>query len=283
MGQVPVGNHVVQKRLKFVEKLFVRIVRPMYILVARRIPANTLGEPLRVRSAPSVKPLRFLNLDRFPFNKHSLTPQLNQAVDHLARHVSASWTTDRPITEIRLIGHTDNTGEEKFNAQLGDKRAQAVKTALQARLKSFMNRVLIVIDPSPGKTAPIANNGTKDGRSRNRRVEVFVTFGVVPIPPPPPPPPPCIDPRKCIKDVPPVPTPPWPPIPPGPKPKSIEQWLDEKLSRVPKWLAWIIKKAVIEGSCMALEGALGRVVGGLSEGDKDELRRKCSERAKQPF
>ena len=257
----------------------------MYILVTRRIPGNRLGEPRRVRTALPARPLRFLNLDRFPFNKHSLTPELNRMVDQLARHVSTSWTTDQPINEIRLIGHTDNTGEEKFNAQLGDKRAEAIKTALQTRIKSFLNRVLIVVDPSPGETAPIATNGTKDGRSRNRRVEVFVTFGIIPTPPPPPPPP-CIDPRKCVKDVPTsvIVTPPGQtPIPPGPKPKSIEQWLDEKLSRLPNWLSWSIKKAVIEGSCMALEMSLGKAVGGLSEGEKNELRRQCSERAKKPL
>jgi hypothetical protein len=256
----------------------------MFLLVGRKISENRLGEPRRVRPGLRVKPLRFLNLDRFPFNKHSpLTARLNQMVDHLAWHVSSSWNTDQPISVIRLIGHTDSTGEEKYNAQLGDKRAEAIKTALQSRLKSFMDRVLIVVEPSPGETEPTANNATMDGRSRNRRVEVFVTFGVTP-PAPPPPPPPCIDPRRCLKpreDI--TPPPWWQDISKGRKSKSVEQWLDEKLARLPRSLSWPIKKAVIEGSCMALEVALAKVVGGISESEKDELRRQCSERAKKPI
>lgn len=255
----------------------------MYLLAGRKIPENRLGEPGQVRPGLRIKPLRFLNLDRFPFNNHSpLTARLNQMVDHLARHVSSSWNTDQPISVIRLIGHTDSTGEEKYNAQLGDKRAEAIKTALQSRLKSFMNRVLIVVEPSPGETEPTANNATMDGRSRNRRVEVFVTFGVTP--PAPPPPLPCIDPRRCLKapeDI--TPPPWWQDISKGRKAKSVEEWLDEKLARLPRWLSWPIKKAVIEGSCMALEVALGKVVGGMSESEKDELRRQCSERAKKPI
>ena len=34
---------------------------------------------------------------------------------------------------------------------------------------------------------------------------------------------------------------------------------------------------------MALEVALAKVVGGISESEKDELRRQCSERAKKPI
>jgi outer membrane protein OmpA-like peptidoglycan-associated protein len=260
----------------------------MYIVEDRR-PENRLAEFRVVSPRLRVKPLRFLNLDEFQFNKHSLTPRLNQLLDHLARHVTASWNTDQRIEVIRLVGHTDSTGEEKYNAQLGNKRAEAIKAALQSRLKSFMNRVLIVVDPSPGETEPTADNRTTEGRRRNRRVEVFVTFGSPSPPPPPPPPPPCIDPRKCIKEVPQgsvIITKPWPygtTTPPGPKPKSIEQQLDEKLAHLPRWLSWPIKKAVIEGSCMGLEVALGKVVGGLSESDKDEFRRQCSDRAKKPF
>jgi hypothetical protein len=257
----------------------------MYIVEGKRpISGGRFGESTLIRP----KPLRFLNLDRFIFNKYSLTPRLSQMVDQLAQHVRLSWNTNQPISVIRLIGHTDSIGEKNKNVILGNQRAETVKAALQSRLKNFMDRVLIVVEPSPGVLEPIASNGTTDGRSQNRRVEVFVTFGVTP-PPPSPPPPICIDPRKCVTDLPPEsvivtkPGPYWGPITPGQKGKSPEQIVDEMLSRLPRWLAWPIKKALIEGSCMALEMALGNVVGRLSETEKDELRRQCSERAKKPL
>jgi outer membrane protein OmpA-like peptidoglycan-associated protein len=259
----------------------------LYFRIRRQLADNTFGEPRFATRGLAAKPLRFLNLDRFQFNKHSLTPRLNQMVDHLARHVSLSWNTDKPISVIRLIGHTDSTGDEKKNVQLGDKRAEAIRAALQSGLKSFMDRVLIVVEPGPGETEPTASNGTMDGRSRNRRVEVFVTFGVAP--PPSPPRKICIEPWRCVKDLPPesvIITKPGPygtAIPAGRVSKSVAQLLDEKLSRLPRWLSWPIKKAVIEGSCMSLEMALGKVVGELSEGEKDELRRQCSDRAKKPM
>lgn len=246
-------------------------------------PMIRLGEARWARPAPNVKPLRFLNLDRFNWNRYDMTPRLKEMVDHLAWQVTTSWKTTQPISVIRLIGHTDNTGDPKNHERLGNNRAGVIKAALQSRLKSFMDRVLIEVEPSPGKSQPIASNATSDGRSRNRRVEVFVTFGVAL----PPPPPPCIDPRKCVKEptksV--VITGPGPdgPIPPAAKGKSPQEVLDEKLSRLPHWLASSIRKAIVEGSCMSLERLLGSVVGSLSGSEKDELRRQCSGAWKKPM
>jgi hypothetical protein len=197
--------------------------------------------------------------------------------------VSTSWNTNQPISVIRLIGHTDSTGDPKNHERLGNNRAELVKAALQSRLKSFMDRVRIVVDPSPGKSQPIASNATPDGRSLNRRVEVFVKFGVEP-----PPPTICIDPRKCVKDIPEsvIVTKRGPydvDIPSAPKGKSVEQWLDEVLSRLPGPVAWAIKKAFIEGACTTVQMLLGEVVGGLSQSEKDEIGRQCSASAKKRF
>lgn len=259
----------------------------MYIVEGRRPLESRLGEPRAVNLRLGVKPLRFLNLDGFEVNKHSLTPGLSGMVDHLVNHVTASWNTNRPITVIRLIGHTDITGRPDYNVRLGNKRAEAIKAALQSRLTSFMNRVLIVVDPSPGKTKPIADNRTNAGRRGNRRVEVFVEFRVAPSSPSPPPKP-CLDPRRCIK----LPedsviiTKPGPyggSIPPGRPGKSTEQWLDSKLARLPKSVAWAIKKAFMSGSCAAVGMALGSVVGGLSDSEKQEITRECEARWKKPI
>jgi len=135
------------------------------------------GEFDGTRGRPSSpRYLRFMNLDKFIWNKASLTPDLWQKVELLARHVKLSWRTMHPIANIALIGHTDITGPEKYNRRLGNWRAAAVKKALEHLLKEDMleRRVAITTEPSPGASAPTVGNRTAEGRALNRRVEVFV-------------------------------------------------------------------------------------------------------------
>lgn len=240
--------------------------------------------------------LRFDNLDRFDFNKSSLTDRLRSMVNNLATAVSLSWKTTQPITTVRLVGHTDSTGEEKYNRGLGDRRAQTVKDELLSKLKGLTGRVLIVVEPSPGESKPIADNRTSDGRERNRRVEVFITTGAIPppSPPPPPPPKPPIDVTKAGEEAArkieeeaerrrqqqrynrPIP-------PPPPRGKSLSQWLDEALAPLPGWLARRIRNAVISGSCYGLEVLLTQAGGRLGDQQKEQLRKQCEEAAKKPI
>src|SRR5215510_7845099 len=100
----------------------------MYIVEGRGF-----GEPFRepwhgkrgLRPQP-LPPLRFLILDGFAVNKSTLiTEHLAKLREILVKTVEASWKTLQPIEVIRLVGHTDDTGAEKFNVRLGDRRAEA--------------------------------------------------------------------------------------------------------------------------------------------------------------
>jgi hypothetical protein len=91
----------------------------------------------------------------------------------------------KPFGIVRLVGHTDSSGTEELNVGLGNKRADAVKQELLVLLQGF--RVIIDVDPSPGKTQPTADNRTAVGRAANRRVEVFVEPPFIPPDPPPKP------------------------------------------------------------------------------------------------
>jgi len=242
--------------------------------------------------------LRFDNLDWFVTDKSTLTDRLKRMVNNLATAVRLSWNSTQPITTIRLVGHTDNTGPEKYNEGLGDRRAEAVKQELYDKLKGLLDRVLIVVEKSPGESKPIADNRTNDGRGRNRRVEVFITTGAKPSSPPPPPPPPPpggkIDMRKAAEEAArrveeeaerrrqqqrynrPIPSQP-------PRGKSLSQWLDETLSPLPGWLGHRIRDAVIKGSCYGLEVLLTQAGGRLGDQQKEELRKQCEEAAKKPI
>lgn len=151
----------------------------------------------------------------------------------------------RPIGIIRLVGHTDNTGNHDHNVQLGNRRAQMVKAALEQLLKEdiLKRRIAILIEESPGELKWAADNRASSGRAHNRRVEVFIEPAVPmpkkinlgPITEPPPP---------VIQTAPgPFPWGKQPSLPPG---KSAKQRADEwmKNRRVPSWLRRKILDAV---------------------------------------
>ena len=232
-------------------------------------PLSTRYQPWPVRMGLRVpsQHLRYFNLDQFNWSKASLTPRLLQMVRHLAEHVRVSWKSMRPIGFIRLIGHTDSTGQEQYNVDLGNRRAQAVKEALEKILQDDIIkgriRIAISVEKSPGVKEPIANNQIPAGRALNRRVEVFVAAPMAappkPTPPPPPPPPP-----------PPEPQPPyWTPIPPGRPGKSFKQWLDERLKWVPKLLRDKIWDALVGKDFSALSTLLNQA--GISGAEKNAI------------
>jgi outer membrane protein OmpA-like peptidoglycan-associated protein len=73
-------------------------------------------------------------------------------------------------TEIMVQGHTDNTGASGHNLKLSERRADSVADLLKGDgVKGGR------IDESGlGETAPVATNGTSNGRQANRRVEVAI-------------------------------------------------------------------------------------------------------------
>ena len=75
-----------------------------------------------------------------------------------------------PLTTVKIIGHTDNRGSDAINNPLSVNRADATRDYLVTRGVA-LNR--IVID-GRGSREPIASNNTAEGRTMNRRVEIFV-------------------------------------------------------------------------------------------------------------
>lgn len=75
-----------------------------------------------------------------------------------------------PNTTFLIEGHTDNTGEESYNQQLSERRAEAVRNYLIEQGVSEED-----LEASGfGESQPIAPNNTRQGRQENRRVEISV-------------------------------------------------------------------------------------------------------------
>lgn len=75
-----------------------------------------------------------------------------------------------PTVNIEVVGHTDADGEDSFNQDLSEKRAQAVIDYLvKAGLPP--SRFTAV---GQGSTQPVAGNDTDEGKAQNRRIEFLV-------------------------------------------------------------------------------------------------------------
>jgi len=104
----------------------------------------------------------------FEFNSASLDDHAAEYLDDLAKAL-----LDNPALKIRLVGHTDNVGSEKFNLRLSIHRAQTLKDFLVER--GVVNERISV--EGKGLTEPLNNNETEEQRSQNRRVELTILYG----------------------------------------------------------------------------------------------------------
>lgn len=76
-----------------------------------------------------------------------------------------------PDSKISIEGHTDSFGGDASNLQLSQKRADAVTQYLLANMSIDRSKVSSV---GYGETKPIANNETKEGRAKNRRIDLII-------------------------------------------------------------------------------------------------------------
>jgi len=79
-----------------------------------------------------------------------------------------------PGATISVEGHTDSRGDEEANLVLSRRRAVAVREYLLTNVALSADRISSV---GLGETRPIATNDSEEGRARNRRIEVTLTFG----------------------------------------------------------------------------------------------------------
>lgn len=75
-----------------------------------------------------------------------------------------------PSKPIRIEGHTDSSGNTRANQVLSQRRADAVRDALIAAGVAARRITAVGL----GESQPVADNGTEEGRARNRRVDVIL-------------------------------------------------------------------------------------------------------------
>ncbi len=75
-----------------------------------------------------------------------------------------------PDIIVQVAGHTDSAGRSEYNVWLSDRRANSVRQYLIDRGANGNNLSAL----GYGEAEPIADNGTAQGRARNRRVELRI-------------------------------------------------------------------------------------------------------------
>ena len=99
----------------------------------------------------------------FDLDQDALKPEFQAA---MACH--AKYLRDRPTARLRLEGNADERGSREYNLGLGERRGNAVSSALQANGGSGSQLSVI----SYGGERPVCNEGGESGWSQNRRVEL---------------------------------------------------------------------------------------------------------------
>ncbi len=116
---------------------------------------------------PKAKVMVFEEAALFDVNKADLKPQGKEQIKAYREEVRAEMSR---ADKIKVTGYTDNTGSADYNKKLSLRRAEAVRDYL----------ISLGVDPNKlevsgaGEANPVADNSTKEGRAKNRRVEVEV-------------------------------------------------------------------------------------------------------------
>jgi OOP family OmpA-OmpF porin len=127
-------------------------------------PPTPAPKPM-AKPKPVAEKITFAADVLFDFDKATLKPEGKTKMDELASKVR-----DMNLEVVIAIGHTDSIGADEYNQRLSVRRAESVKAYMVSK-GIEPNRVYT---EGKGEKQPIASNATRDGRQKNRRVEIEV-------------------------------------------------------------------------------------------------------------
>jgi OmpA-OmpF porin, OOP family len=136
---------------------------------AKPAPAPAPAPAPTPTPAPKPKPVAekvtFATDVLFDFDKSVVKPEGKSKLDDLAGKIRGI-----NLEVVIAIGHTDSIGSDAYNQKLSVRRAESVKAYLVSK-GIEANRVYT---EGKGKKQPVADNKTREGRAKNRRVELEV-------------------------------------------------------------------------------------------------------------
>jgi outer membrane protein OmpA-like peptidoglycan-associated protein len=101
----------------------------------------------------------------FDTGKAQLNAGAARTLDQLTQ-----FLTEHPDRRVQIDGFTDSVGTDSYNLDLSQRRADAVKSALESRGIAAIR----IETQGYGKSFPVASNTDASGRQLNRRVEIVI-------------------------------------------------------------------------------------------------------------
>jgi OOP family OmpA-OmpF porin len=133
--------------------------------VADAAPAAPAPAPAAAPAAAVSSKVTYAADAFFDFDKSVIKPEGKAKLDDLVGKVKAI-----NLEVIIAVGHTDSVGSDGYNQKLSMRRSQAVKAYLVSK---GIDKTRIYTE-GKGEKQPVADNKTKEGRAKNRRVEIEV-------------------------------------------------------------------------------------------------------------
>lgn len=127
-------------------------------------PAPPAAAPAAV-APPAATKVTYAADAFFDFDKSVLKPAGKAKLDDLVGKIKGI-----NLEVIIAVGHTDSVGSDSYNQKLSVRRSEAVKAYLVSK-GIEKNRVYT---EGKGEKQPVADNKTREGRAKNRRVEIEV-------------------------------------------------------------------------------------------------------------
>jgi OOP family OmpA-OmpF porin len=128
-------------------------------------PKAAAPAPAPAASAAAASKVTYAADMFFDFDKSVLKAEGKAKLDDLVGKLKGI-----SLEVIIAVGHTDSVGSDAYNQTLSTKRSDAVKAYLVSK-GIEKNRIYT---EGKGESSPIADNKTKEGQAKNRRVEVEV-------------------------------------------------------------------------------------------------------------
>ena len=120
----------------------------------------------RINGLDDFDPIKTVTV-QFPSGSATLGPKAKATIDDAAAWVKTQNTKGWVMA---VVGYADSTGSSQRNIDLSERRANAVIYYIVSKYKMPLNRL---VQPfGYGQLEPVADNKSKEGRAKNRRVEI---------------------------------------------------------------------------------------------------------------
>ncbi|MHB9039171.1 MAG: OmpA family protein [Melioribacteraceae bacterium] len=131
-------------------------------MIVKHIPKEVVKEVVVDRYIRAISDDRLVLVGvNFAFDKSDLLPESYPVLDNAVKLLN-----EKPNVNVEIEGYTDYIDTKEYNQKLSEERAQTVKNYLVS--KGIAENRLTTI--GFGKSNPIADNTTEEGRAMNRRI-----------------------------------------------------------------------------------------------------------------